>query len=272
MSRLATSMLTMAVLCTACGSPAQPVATATAPPTSSSAPLASPTSGPTASPTSAPTASPTSAPTLITLGASDRPLSAGTYRLDLPGLIAKPAAGSAHVPSFLLVTVPDGWNSFGGWIVSRPRSGYDIPPVAAQFWGVDRLYGHPCEWNGSLFDPGPTVDDLADAIEDIPLRSATEPVDITLDGRAGKYVEWSVPSDIEFADCDADGGTHYFESWTGQGWATDRYHQGPGQLDRLWILDVDGSRLVIDAFSMPYATDQEIAELIHVVESIRFED
>lgn len=264
------SMLATTVLAVACGGSPVPTATAAVPPTSSTTPAASPLS--------APTASPTPEPTLITLDHSDRPLSAGTYRLDLPGLMAEPAAGGAQIPSFLLVTVPDDWNSFGGWIVSRPRSGYEIPPVAVQFWDVDRLYGHPCEWNGTLFQPGRTVDDLAEALDDIPLRNATEPVDVTLDGRPGAYVAWSVPSDMEvdeqgnFVDCDADDGSHYFESWTGKGWASDRYHQGPGQLDRLWILDVNGSRLVIDAFSMPYATDEEIAELIGVVESIQFED
>ena len=36
------------------------------------------------------------------------------------------------------------------------------------------------------------------------------------------------------------------------------------------LLDVDGKRLVIDAFSMPEATDDEVAEIFDVVESIRF--
>jgi hypothetical protein len=60
-------------------------------------------------------------------------------------------------------------------------------------------------------------------------------------------------------------------SWTGKGWASDRFHQGAGQVDQLWILDIDGSRLVIDAFSMPYATAEEREELLAVVESIAFE-
>jgi hypothetical protein len=39
----------------------------------------------------------------------------------------------------------------------------------------------------------------------------------------------------------------------------------------LWIVDIDGARLVIDAFSMPSATAAEREELLNVVESIRFE-
>src|SRR5918992_1111073 len=99
--------------------------------------------------------------------------------------------------------------------------------------------------------------DLAQALVDVPLRNAAEPSDVTLDGYSGKYLEWSVPADIDFEDCDEG----FFESWTATGWASDRYQQAPGQVDQLWILDINGSRLVIDAFSMPYATAEEGAEI-----------
>jgi len=216
------------------------------------------------SPTQAPSPSPSD--TIPTLG-NDETLLAGTYRL------ARSVVGVKY-PSITL-TVPDGWHG-GGWLVNRPR-GDEVPPVSVQFWNVDQVYRHPCR-AANLFNPGPTVDDLAQALVEVPLRNATQPIDVTLDGYAGKYLEWSVPADIEmdadgsFPDCDpAADGTRYFHSWTGRGAASGRYQQGPGQLDRVWIIDVDGSRLVIDAFSMPYATSDEIEDLGEVVESIRFE-
>ncbi len=79
-----------------------------------------------------------------------------------------------------------------------------------------------------------------------------------------------MPADLDFATCDADGGEHYVESWTGAE-RGDRYQQGPGQVDRIWIFDLDGSRLVIDAFEMPDASDADRQELLDVVASIRFE-
>jgi hypothetical protein len=197
------------------------------------------------------------------LGHTELELDAGTYMwvLDRPGIEFPP----------IRFTVPDGWGS-GGRFTYRIRPGIGETPVAMQFWDVGKLYGHPCKWRGTLFDPGPTVDDLAAAIVDIPLRDAIQPSDVTLGGYSGKYLEWSVPADIDFSDCDMDGGEHFFESWIGDptGWDGDRYHQGPGQVDRLWILDIDGVRFVIDAFSMPSATDPERAELVKVVESIGF--
>jgi hypothetical protein len=200
------------------------------------------------------------------------PLEAGTYAW------VRPRTG-IEFPTICL-TVPDGWVSDGRFTYG-PREGENIPPVAVQFWDVGQVYRHPCKWLGTLFDPGPTVDDLADALLDVPLRGASEPRPVTLDGYEGRYLEWSVPPDMEtnaqgeFLTCDVEpsDGVHYFESWTGDpaGWGGDRYHQGPGQLDRLWILDVDGVRFVIDAFSMPEATEEEIDELMEIVSSITFD-
>ncbi|HYI22129.1 MAG TPA: hypothetical protein VEX62_05775 [Candidatus Limnocylindrales bacterium] len=248
------ALLLGAGLVTGCGSAA---------PAASVEPSAVPTIEATSTPTATatPTAPPTPAVTIPTLTLEDQDLEAGTYRLN-----------SIVRPEFppILFTVPDGWSAGGSFL-------FGAGDTAVGFWNVSQLYGHPCQWGGTLSDPGPTVDDMVQALVDVPLRDASEPIDVTLDGYAGKYVEWSVPTDIEwneqdgFVDCDADGGEHYFESWTGSGMGSDRYHQGPGQVDRLWILDVDGSRLVINATDMPLTTSADRQELLEVVESIRFE-
>ncbi|HET9416271.1 MAG TPA: hypothetical protein VFP30_01900 [Candidatus Limnocylindria bacterium] len=207
-----------------------------------------------------------------TLGAGERDLEAGTYRVDLTAI-----AGGADYPPFD-VTVPDRWSSIDGWVLSGPADDGGSS-VSIAFWNVDQVYGHPCQWEGTLFDPGPGVDELAAALEQVPMRAPTEPMAVELGGRSGTYLEWSVPEDLafdedgNFPECDDDGEGHSdFRSWTGTGWASTRYQQGPGQVDRLWILDVDGQRLVIDGFSMPGATDEELAEMVAVVESIQFLD
>jgi hypothetical protein len=194
--------------------------------------------------------------------ASSSAAGAGTERL-----IELAGAPTVLEPTFpdVLITLPDGWTGIGGWAFHRANA------IAVQFWNVDQVYGHPCQWEGTLTRPGPTVDDLANALVDRPLRNATKPIGVTLDGYSGKYLEWSVPSDADFSKCDTDAGVHYFESWTAHGGEGDRYHQGPGQVDRLWILDVRGSRVVIDAFSMPSAKAAQIDELLAVVNSINFE-
>ena len=139
--------------------------------------------------------------------------------------------------------------------------------MGLSFWDVDQVYGTPCRWQSKgMVDPGSTVGGLAAALARQPLRNATAPTNVVLAGVRGKYLRLSVPKHIDFARCDRG----YFESWTGFGWARDRWEQGPGQVDRIWILNVQGQLLVVDAWYLPTATRTDRAELDRVVHSIRF--
>jgi hypothetical protein len=184
-----------------------------------------------------------------------------THTVDLVALDER-GTGPTQLPK-IEITAPDDWSN-GGWNISKGSGA-----VAIMFWDVNKVYPTPCDWMGKpMVDPGSGVDGLASALANQPLRNATVPMDVELGGFSGKYLEWSVPADIDFLDC----GESYFESWTGSGWASDRYQQAPGQVDRLWILDVDGERLVVDATYLPSATAHDRAELAEVVESIRFRE
>jgi hypothetical protein len=182
-------------------------------------------------------------------------LEAGTYRLtELPGSISA------------TITVPDGWHNIQGFGVGKE----DVPDVsyaAVVLWPSDaevaHVYADPCQWQDGFVDPpvGPTVDDLATALANQPQRGESVPVDVTIDGYQGKMIELSVPDDINFADCD-DG---QFHSWEG------RFHQAPGQIDRIYILDVGGQRLLIDANFIPGTTEAALAEQQAVFDSIQLD-
>jgi probable HAF family extracellular repeat protein len=194
------------------------------------------------------------------LGVGYQPLAAGVHVLDLVAREHRGQGGPTRLPR-VAITMPRGWFNYDGWGMN------DGGTLIVAFWDVDKVYATGCRWQGKpKIAPGPTVDDLASALAARPLRHATTPADVTLAGFHGKYLSWSVPSTVNFSSC----GQSYFESWTAKGWASDRYQQGPGQVDRLWILDVKGQRLLIDAAYMPWATRQQRAELDHVVHSIRF--
>jgi hypothetical protein len=227
-----------------------------------------------------------SAPPTASLGATPQPmptadgdtsLGAGTYafdftRLDTPG----------NPFPRVLVTVPDGWSGFRGFGVDS-LGGVDNLGGSrfhfVSFWDVVDVYKNPCHWLGPKVHPGPTVDELAAMLAAQPLRKATVPVAVSLGGYHGKYLEQSIPKGLAFSNCDKDpsDGQFYFESWTGNVlWnapydTTDRHEQGPGQVDRIWILDVEGRRFVIDASYMPGATAQDKADVQQVVDSIRFQ-
>jgi hypothetical protein len=160
------------------------------------------------------------------------------------------------------ISVPDGWTSFGYGV---HRYNETQRYLAVSFWNVEDVYANGCQGFGPKIHPGPTADDLAAALAARPLRNATTPVAVSLGKYHGKYLEWSVPVDIHFSDCDGSS----LRSWTASN-GGDRYQQGPGQVDRLWILDIEGSRLVIDVTYMPAASSPDQAELGKVADSITF--
>ncbi len=72
------------------------------------------------------------------------------------------------------------------------------------------VYGDPCQWSSTTPDPpATTVDELVAALSAQASRDASEPVDITVDGYAGKSITLHVPDDAVFSDCDEG----YFGSW-----------------------------------------------------------
>jgi len=226
---------------------------------------------PSAPPSAPPTASARATPHAMPTFDGDVGLQAGAYVFDFTRL----GAPGKPFPK-VVVTVPAGWSGFRGFGVD---SGSGSRFHFVSFWTVVDVYTNPCHWLGPKVHPGPTVDELAAVLAAQPLRNATVPVAVSLGGYDGKYLEWSIPNGIVFSDCDKDpgDGQSYFESFTGNVlWnapydTTDRHQQGPGQVDRLWILDVQGRRLVIDASYMPGATAQDKADVQQVVDSIRFE-
>lgn len=173
------------------------------------------------------------------------------------------------------VEAPVGWSTFdGGFVVQQ---GSNVTGLSV--WDVGEVPRDPCHWQDSLRDPGPTVDDLVEALTTQRLRHATKPTPVTLDGYEGLYLEWSVPADMvvtgdaEFHGCDIQpsNGLRDFVSWFGNG-SGERYQQVAGQVDMLWVLDVEGQRLLVDATYSPDDTEADRAELAAIVESLRFAD
>ena len=182
--------------------------------------------------------------------------------------------GGGHYPSYT-VTAPHTWAAWQGhFVVKQNVSGV----MGLSVWDVGRVPRNPCHPLGHLYDPGPTVNDLVAAFATQPMRHATTPTDVTLAGYRGRYLEWSVPAhmvvtgDADFAGCDVQSNGHRdFVSWFGNGGDGERYQQVAGQVDKLWVLDVRGQRLVVDGTYSPDTTRAQRRELGQVAESLRFD-
>jgi hypothetical protein len=205
-------------------------------------------------------ATPTLEPTPLPLPEGN--LSAGeTFSLSLP-----------QYPVDITVTIPAaGWDGdVGAGILTK--EGADPPGGAGIITFVDSgyfVYGDPCQWSTTRPDaPATTVDELVAALSAQASRDASAPVDITLDGYAGKAITLHVPHDVDFADCDES----RFASWGVPGEDPARWHQGPGQIDNVWILDVDGNLVVIDWAHYPETTQDVVDEVTAIVESATFSE
>jgi hypothetical protein len=129
------------------------------------------------------------------------------------------------------------------------------------------VYGDPCEWQSTTPEtPADTVDEIVAALAAQADRDASEPVDVTVDGYAGKMITLHVPDDADFADCD---GGEFASYGTEAGpW---QWHQGPGQIDDFWFVDVEGSLVEIRASWRPGTPAELIEETRSIVESSTFE-
>jgi hypothetical protein len=128
--------------------------------------------------------------------------------------------------------------------------------------------GDPCQWEATMPEtPVTTADEFAAALAAQASRDASTPVDVMIDGYAGKSVTLHVPPDADFAECDED----TFGSW----WLTEtenaRSQQEPGQIDEIWILDVEGSVVILDASYFPDTPGELVGEIRAIVDSATIE-
>lgn len=217
------------------------------------------------------TAERSSAPT----SSSSQPASTASRTAESPTTprITGRVLGDGTFPAYS-VAAPDGWSLVDGRFVIKGGPAV----IGLSVWDVTQVPSDPCHWQAQMTNPGPTVDDLVRALVAQRLRNATTPIDVTLAGHAGKYLEWSVPGDMvvtgdaDFEGCDVEpsNGHMDFISWLSSAGGS-RYQQVAGQVDRIWVLDVNGQRLVVDATYSPDATEADRAELGQVAESLQFE-
>jgi hypothetical protein len=137
-------------------------------------------------------------------------------------------------------------------------------PAGTEFW----VYGDPCQWSSTRpGTPAITAADIVALLAAQASRDASEPADVTIGGYLGKSITLHVPNDAVFDGCDSGS----FASYGVTGDEPTRYHQGPGQSDEFWVVDVDGAIAVIDAMYRTDTPAELVAEMRAIAESITFE-
>jgi hypothetical protein len=180
-----------------------------------------------------------------------------------PRLIGRRALTVDGVPfSFSVRT--RGWETFGSISINKSTVG----PQGAEaiiFWTSfpDGDHADPCS---QLLSPpvGRSAADLAAAVATAPgTKLVTGPSDVTVGGRAAKHVVLTVRQDV---GCDPG----FFYTWQDIPWGALWPMTGVGDTIRVWIVDVDGTRLFIEAETSKQAGSGLKQEIQEIVESIRF--
>ena len=164
---------------------------------------------------------------------------------------------------------------------------------------VSNLVTDGCRDHRPLDPPvGPTVDDLAIALSELaPFEVTAPPTDVTLFGYRGKHLELTVPTlrvrgdgeaspsknFAKFTDCvggelhswispinDRSSGLLAHSSGRKEPGVFNAY-QVPGQTEEFWILDVEGTRLVLVTFDSPLSPAADVTERNAIFDSIRIE-
>jgi hypothetical protein len=180
---------------------------------------------------------------------------AGDYVLDEP------------FPVRIGMTLPDGLEvysaggNFGGLCVGE--CGSDL--VGLEFWVVEHGFEDPCLVSAGYLAGGigPSVDEFVDylsAQERLEVRATR---DVTVDGYDGTYLE--VAADADLSDCDS-GVLRLFAADNGAGVA--HRPASEGDVDRIHVLDVDGTRVVIDLYSEADTPADEVELLQAVIDSL----
>jgi hypothetical protein len=175
-----------------------------------------------------------------------------------PGIA--PGTEYDHRPS-LVVIVPAGWTSYGGFSLEK---NYGPTPSDAgpslTLWTITDTFRNPCtDHELAQPSPGPGVDALVSALSGMPGVSAGRVQDVTIDGYRGKSIDLTVTTSLDTCP----GG---FWMWGDPGGY--REAQANGEVDGMYVLDVEGQRRTFFVRIPVQTTSADRAELQSIVGSI----
>jgi len=166
--------------------------------------------------------------------------------------------------SQITIDVADGYTSVGESAVLKEGTGQTSVSTLA----ISDVYADPCRWQTSTLLDGAAIssaDDLAATLAGQEGLRVSTPITTTVGGFPATYLERRVPAATDVSGCDV-GEFHLYSS----GWG-DRWLDAGGQRQRLWIVDVDGMPLLIDATFQPDTSRKVQGELEQMVESIQID-
>jgi hypothetical protein len=195
-------------------------------------------------------------------------LSATTVPTPSPSADAGLPVGSSFLLSDelqLTVTIPGpGWTYEDGWFAK------DDAFVITGWSGDDPFIpGDPCHWASTMPDgPSTTLDEIVDALGTQATRDASAPVDVSVDGFAGRSITLRVP-DAPFTDCDEG---KFCTLAFGDGAVCQMWYHEPGMIDELWVVDRDGQFTFTAGSYFPDTAEATVEEIRAILASMNYSE
>lgn len=199
----------------------------------------------------------------------------GRYRFTIRNVCEKwdpigcPRGTKPPPPLDLKVTVPAGWQhwwEFGLLTPAGDDSPTEGPDGAALVMGwttfMVGLNSDPCitDVDGHEIPDvkvGPGVDDFVRAVQAQKALDVTEPTDTMLGGYPARFFTLEGPADLRGCD-----------NW--RPWDPGFHVQGPNNHWDVWVVDVEGDRVLIVTQYFPDTPAETVAQLEQMAQSIRF--
>jgi hypothetical protein len=241
---------------------------------------------PSVSPSAPPSVAPSEAPASVE-GSAEAFLREGPFVWVVPAT----ASGPRTDLPMITVTIPaSGWTcDAGGYQACVLYQGGGLDTLGAPDGRLPEsaflatvttagihVYEDACQVEYDLPDPpAATAAEIAAALAAQPSRDASDPVDVMVGGYPGREVTLRVPDDLGYTDEGFTDCFHGYASYTlgdhdAPGTLPTRWHQGPGQIDTFWIVDVDGAIVIIDAMYRADTSAERIEEMRVIAESATF--
>ena len=196
----------------------------------------------------------------------ERRLEPGTYYLD--------EVNGTPTPR-IFATLDSGWSAMGrgeDWVIAKggmpDEGGIGLMTITNPV----TVFADACHPSDGFYQgPVDTVDGFVTALREQQggWVDVTEPSDISVDGYVGKAFQRTTPAVMSDCTTSETGGAT-FTSWESAYGINGGY--GPGQIETVWVLDIDGTVVVIstELWPGPSATaDADFADA--VLDSIRIE-
>jgi hypothetical protein len=171
----------------------------------------------------------------------------------------------------MTLVVPEGWTANAPRMIKNGNTPTEVVLAAYLPGGryeVTDVYADACRSDGTLEPVGATLDDLVAALD---AQEGTDVVTTTFTtgSTVGRRMEIRETPGLDRSECRY-GSTGALPIWANEIGAS-RFTLAPGGFWAVaYAFDVDGSRVVLAATFGPEATDEDVAEVDAIVESLEF--